>query len=98
MRKPPPPLEAEILAGCLKAFELLRVSAWRRNVGMTVATYQGRKRIIRSGTPGQSDIWFLLPDGRHGECEVKRPGKKPTVEQLLWLREVNLLTGAAFWV
>lgn len=61
------------------------------------ATHNGKSRFIKNGEPGMSDLWFILSDARHGEFETKRPGNKPTLDQTLWLRSTNELTGASFW-
>ncbi len=73
---------------------------WRRNVGMFPSTYRGRKRVIRCGEAGQSDLWGFLPNAAksHFELEVKRPGGRPSPEQVAWLRLINTHTsGIAFW-
>lgn len=110
-RKPRPaiPLESEVLKDCIATLKRLSVPHWRRNVAAVTAEYKGKRRFIRAGQPGQSDIWgLILPNctiqqhptflARHFELEIKRPKQRPTLDQVLWLRSTNLLTGASFWV
>ncbi len=54
-------------------------------------------RFIRFAKPGQADLWLILPNGRHGECELKAPGKKPTDAQLQWLDDCRAQGAIAFW-
>jgi hypothetical protein len=89
---------------CLAIAERMDVPCWRRNVALQVfeATATAKRRCVRSGEPGQSDLYGWLPawsnrPGVHWECEVKRPGEAPTYDQTLWLRRCNEATGAAFW-
>jgi hypothetical protein len=67
---------------------------WRRNVGAV----RRHGRYIRFGEKGQADIYGILPDGRHFECEVKRPGKRPSADQLLFLMSTNRIgQSVSFW-
>lgn len=70
---------------------------FRRNTGVSIAEYKGRKRLIRYGAKGQSDCWGILPNGVHVEIEIKAPGKTLTPEQQSWLDEINNRGGHAFW-
>lgn len=98
-RKPPRPRESEIQASGMALLRTLGWRVFRRNTGAMTATYKGRDRFIRFSEPGQSDCWAVLPDGRHGEVEFKRPGEWPTAAQLAWLRSMNGVGGSvAFWV
>lgn len=49
------------------------------------------------GFPGLSDILGQLRDGRLLAIEVKKPGEKPTNDQLEFIRTVNDNNGVAFW-
>jgi hypothetical protein len=53
-------------------------------------------RYIPSHTRGVSDIIGVLPGGRFLAIEVKRPGGKPTPEQLDFIDRVNEAGGLAF--
>ena len=46
---------------------------------------------------GMSDLMGQLVDGRLLAIEVKRPGNKPTKEQLDYIDMVNANGGLAFW-
>lgn len=101
-RKPKPPLESVVLKDCMAVYRRLGIPAWRRNVGGMSGTHKGRSWYVKYGEPGQCDTWGLIPDGHgkwpfHFEGEIKRPGKKPTLDQTLWLRSINDRTGRAFW-
>ena len=103
-RKAPRPLESAVLRECLRIAERMEVPCWRRNVSaQTIAATSGAKRrFIRSGQPGQSDLWGFLPKwsrrpGVHFECEIKRLGEAPRYEQAVWLRQCNEVSAAAFW-
>ena len=75
---------------------VLGLRAWRRNVGATISQYKGKKRLIRFNTKGMSDIWFIGPNGIHGECEVKQVGESLTEAQSLFQTEVIRAGGIAF--
>lgn len=96
-KKPPVPLEKEIQKNIMEVIRYLGMEPYRRNVAAMTAEYKGKRRFIKAGEPGQSDLWCILPDGRHAEIEVKRPGEKPNENQTAWLRKTNKLTGASFW-
>ena len=101
-RKPAPPLEAAIQQACLDWLNLQPgVRCWRQNTGAFKGEYKGKKRFVRYGVTGQSDIsGIMLPSGRRIEIEVKRPkpyGKEPTNEQLAWMAMIREHGGIAFW-
>ena len=97
----PRPRESAIQREALAYLASQGIRAFRRNVVAVKAEYKGKRRIIRAGSPGQSDIWgiFATDDGtgRHFEAECKRPGERPTLDQVWWLLRMNAITGAAFW-
>lgn len=62
---------------------------WRRmNSGMAVSEYQGRKRVIRYGSPGMADILATFPDGVCCWLEVKSPTGKQTDDQVAFQMDV----------
>lgn len=67
-----------ILKGCV---------CLRRNVAGARKMPDGS--YLKLGSVGQSDLWGKLPDGRHFELEVKKPGKRPTPKQVDWLIAMN---------
>lgn len=103
--KLPRPRESAVQKRALAYLHSRGIIAHRRNVVAFPVVHEGRRRFVRAGKPGQSDIWGLMPAPpgavspwwRHLEIEVKRPRERPTLEQVLWLTAVNDLTGAAFW-
>jgi hypothetical protein len=94
----PDPPEAEVLKTCLALLRAHGVFAWRNNVGAVVAEYKGRKRCVRFGFAGASDILGVLPGGRFLAVETKRRGEKPRPEQIEFLRLINQSGGVAVWV
>ena len=99
-RKPALPLEAEIQKACLQYLNLQPgVRCWRQNTGAFAGDYKGKKRFVRYGITGQSDIsGIMLPGGRRIEIEVKRPGNVPTEDQAAWLAMIREHGGVAFWI
>jgi hypothetical protein len=76
------PSEHDIQTAILNMLPYYNVYAWRNNSGM-IAVGEGKyRRMIRLGTAGLPDIIGVHKDtGRLVACEVKKPGKKPTVLQ-----------------
>lgn len=70
---------------------------WRQNTGATVAEHKGRRRFIRFGVPGQSDLTGIGPGGIRVEIEVKRPGGTVTDAQAQWLIRIHESGGIAFF-
>ena len=97
--KPAPPLENDIRNLILEWLNLQSgVTCWRQNTGFHVFEHKGKKRAVRYGQPGQSDIsGIMLPSGRRIEIEVKRPGNKPTEDQKAWMAMIREHGGIAFW-
>lgn len=95
--KTPKPLEVVVQAECRAYLESVGCRVWRRNTAMQVATYKGKSRVIRSGEKGAADLFGVMPGGRHFELEVKRDGEKPRINQVAYLRAVNVWA-PAFWV
>lgn len=87
------PRESEVQKACREVLEAAGCRVERRNVG---AMIRGG-RLVRFGEPGAADLFGALPDGRHFDLEVKRPGGRPRLEQVRWLREANRRS-PAFWV
>lgn len=88
-------LEREVTQAIL--LKTSRFVAWFRN---TSGHYEqdGRHITYGVGNPGGSDlIGIRRRDGKFIACEVKRPGKKPTTEQLAFLALVNRVGGLGFW-
>jgi hypothetical protein len=73
-------------------------AAWRNNVGASPFTDKyGKKRWIRFGKKGHSDIFGIQPGGRFCavECKLPHERKRVTPEQQEFIAEVNALGGIA---
>lgn len=93
--KAPARTEASVLKGCLRVLALKGIPHWRNNTG---AARMG-DRYVRFGTKGGSDVLAILPGpGRLMAIEVKRPGGKPTEDQLAFLAAVRDAGGVALVV
>ena len=69
------------------------IISWRNNTG---ALKDKDGRLIRYGLcSGSSAIIGIMPDGRFLAIEVKKPGKKPTPEQLNFIEAIRRHGGIA---
>lgn len=91
-------LERDILTGAIEACRALGIPVDRQNTGMM--EIGGRR--VRFGRKGNADLTGTISSGpRRGArlaLEIKRPGARPTPEQLAHLRAVNDAGGVGFWV
>jgi len=89
--------EHGIQGAILEALVLHPRVAWahRMNTGATVVEAKTGRRFIRYGFKGMADITGQLTDGRRLEIEVKRPGKRPTGDQVAFIAAVNKAGGVA---
>lgn len=89
--------ESEVVRAILDYCAVERIFCKRRNVGAVKLTHDtGKSRFVRFGEAGQVDLWGIVR-GKHFECEVKRPGEKPTEAQLAWLKQCSDAGAFAFW-
>jgi hypothetical protein len=96
-RKNPQPLEKEVQRDILDWLERVGVWAWRQNRGAFAATHNGKRRFVKFGCRGQSDVGGVLPGGRALFIEVKRPGGDgPTPDQQWFIDTANRSGGLAF--
>jgi hypothetical protein len=72
---------------------------WRQNTGAVVSEYNGKKRLIRYGTPGAPDVEGVLPDGRYIGVEIKVGRDKLRDVQIAFHEEVRQRGGviAVVW-
>lgn len=92
--KPPRPLEREVQRSGIALLRGLGWTVHRRNVGaMKVGN-----RFVRFSEEGASDTYGVIPGIGHFELEFKRPGERPTKDQLLWLLKHNHSGSVGFWV
>lgn len=68
---------------------------WRENSGLITAEHNGKKRHWRAGIKGIADIIGVYK-GFFVAIEVKRAGKKPSVEQKAYLQRVRDCGGIGF--
>lgn len=96
------PTEAEIQKSILEYLQKKNYFCWRNNTGARQFDYQrkGDGKVTRNffqwGKPGSGDILGLRKDGRFFSIEVKRKGKKPSADQIEFMRRVNETGGEAF--
>ena len=87
-----PTSERAILGAVLMALRWRRdvKFAHRMNTGATVyAGKDGRKRFVRYGFPGCSDIIGMMADGRFLAIETKRRNGEASIEQENFLQNVR---------
>lgn len=95
-KKPAKPLEADVQKACIEIMQAAGWKVFRRNVG----AFKAGDCYFRAGERGQSDVygWIPKPDGQHVEVEIKRPGQRPSLEQVGWLLRCHFANCVAFWV
>ena len=91
----PQPNESEVLKACLSLLAMHPKVAFSYRVNS--GALKSDKRFIRFGFPGCPDIQGCLRGGRALYIEVKRKGKKPSMEQDEFLRKANAAGAAATW-
>ncbi len=73
------------------------IPAWRQNAGLLLVDENGKKRAVKLGSKGMSDIIGIIPPtGKFLAVEVKRSRKaKLTVHQEAFLEAVRRSGGVA---
>jgi hypothetical protein len=93
------PRETDLVRACLQLLQLHRIPAWRNNAGAATFAGGGRKRFVRFGVEGGSDVLAVLPpEGRLLAVECKRPGGRLTEAQKAFLDAVCAAGGLALVV
>jgi len=88
--------EQQLIGEILDYLRLRGIFAWRQNAGLVVIQSEDRRRVMRVGMKGISDILGIIPPhGRFLAIEVKKPGRKPTAHQRAFLAEVKRMGGIA---
>jgi RecB family endonuclease NucS len=90
--------ESDLQRDILEHLRILGMMAWRNSTGAFAGEYRGKKRFVRFGTVGASDIFGIDKNGRFISIEVKAKGKLPTLAQLDWIGRVNSAGGFGYWV
>jgi hypothetical protein len=88
--------EGAVVKACLEYLALRGVYAYRQNTG--AAEYEdktGKKRFVRYGKLGASDIVGLLPGGRFIAVECKAPGGRLSEHQAEFLQDIERMGGLA---
>jgi hypothetical protein len=85
--------ESKLVKAALEYLSYRGIGVWRNNTGAVVSVYKGRKRIIRYGKKGSSDIIGLIPGGRFIGVECKQPKEKQTLDQRLFQQFIESLGG-----
>ena len=96
--------EAQVLSQVLEAALCLGVDLDRQNTGAGV---NPSGKLVRFGTPGNTDLSGMLPDGRKLDVEVKHEGFNPSKlrgrkrehfeRQLERLKKTNAQGGVGFY-
>ena len=98
--KLPPESEADVTRACLDVFKMFGLDMQRQNTGG--AYYpdgNGGQRYVQFGEVGNCDWTGMHPrDGRRIDVEIKRPGERPTPDQLARMLSINAKGGVALWV
>lgn len=88
--------ESQLISAIRLAAPSLGCRLFRNNVGVLKRDARG---AVRFGLcPGSSDLIGWTPRGRFLAVEVKRPGKKPTKQQVQFIGSVRQHGGVGFWV
>lgn len=99
--------EGEIVSACIEYLLRRRHFVWRNNTGAQLLESKdsdgvAHSRFFRSGIKGSADIIGISKSYKAGEStgrfiavECKRPGNKPTPEQLEFLGEIRKRGGYA---
>jgi hypothetical protein len=92
------PRESDVLKAVMDYLSAQGFVMFRRNTGAMKASHGGKSRFIRFSQKGMADLWGVQKGtGRHIECEVKAPGKRPSPEQVAWLQQCIEIGCIAFW-
>lgn len=91
--------ERQVQADAIKMLQGFGCVVHRRNVGAMSGEHKGKSWHVRFSEKGASDLYAISPAGFHLECEIKRLGERPSLDQVKWLIAHNGIGGAAaFWV
>lgn len=85
--------ETDLVRECLSLLHSAGFACWRQNTGAFAGEYKGKKRFVRFGVSGISDIIGWTKDGRFLAVECKVGKRIVTKEQAEFLRRVNAAGG-----
>lgn len=87
--------EKAVVKACLEYLRFKGIVCWRQNTGAAVAQYKGKRRFVRFGVPGISDILGCMPGGRFLAIECKVGKNTPTSAQHHFLEQIRKAGGVA---
>tara|TARA_Y100000401_G_scaffold67416_1_gene53959 strand:+ start:2207 stop:2584 length:378 start_codon:yes stop_codon:yes gene_type:complete len=98
-------LEKDIQRGIMDLLCIYGINFWRQNqgnisindkFGMPTRRFMAARDQRGRAVKGISDIIGILNDGKFLAIEVKRPGNKPTPDQITFIENINKNNGLAF--
>jgi hypothetical protein len=93
--KTPTDPEKIVQTSTAEMLRLIGFEVFRRNVG---GLYDDDGNYVPFAEKGQSDLYgWVRATGVHFEFETKRYGKKPTPNQLAWLKRCTATGAHAWW-
>jgi hypothetical protein len=88
--------EKAVLKECLEYLQLRDIYAYRQNTGAAEYTDKtGKKRMVKYGKPGASDIVGVMPGGRFIAVECKAPTGRLSELQEEFLKDIERMGGLA---
>jgi len=90
--------EKDIIKSCMQYLLLKGYEVIRNNSGAFVVAENGKKRLIRFGSPGSPDLIACSPDGRFVAIECKSKRGKLTDFQRNYLNRIAARGGIALVV
>jgi hypothetical protein len=83
--------EGDLVKVCLQYLQFTGVYCWRQNTGANAVKAKGaqKRRFIRYGMPGISDILGCMPDGRFIAVECKVGKNALTTDQRVFLETIR---------
>lgn len=90
--------ESNLIKACIQYLELHGFIVIRNNSGIVFLEHKGKKRAIRMGTAGASDIIACSPDGKFVAIECKSSTGRLTEKQAEFIEKVKKCNGKAIVV
>lgn len=91
--------ETDLVREVISVLRLHGIHAWRCNTGMSIGVYKGKRRAIRFGVPGMSDVLGIVPpSGRLLAVECKVGRNQVAGEQHEFIRAIRAAGGIALVV
>jgi hypothetical protein len=88
--------EGAVVKACLEYLQLRGIYAYRQNTGAAEYTDKtGKKRMVKYGKPGASDIVGVMPGGRFIAVECKALNGRLSDFQRQFLEDIDRMGGLA---